>query len=106
MAPPPNIYALYAAPPTREVSKPFPIDGVWLTPLFFGGRADLPATAIPSSPSSVTASRLFPHPPAPLSGFSKIGGVRAGLWDGPLAGPPRRVVPDGTATLQRCLGPA
>ena len=32
---------------------------------------------------SVTASRLFSHPPAPLSGSLEIGGVRAGARDSP-----------------------
>ena len=54
----------------------------------------------PRHRNSITTSSLFPHPPAPLSGSSEIGGVRAGsrespgqpLGRPPLQGPPRCVL--------------
>ena len=67
----------------------------WLTPSLKGARV-CPVTA--TSSSSVIASSLFPHRPAPLSGSSEIGAVRTGapespgqpLGQPPSQGPPGR----------------
>ena len=68
--------------------------------------ADL-SEALPITSLSIIGHRQQPvsHPPAPLSGSSEIGGVRAGARESPgkplgrppSQGPPRRVVPDEAA---------
>ena len=102
----------WLAPRHPHASRPFPVGEMLADPPFKRGVV-LPITATPSA-SSVTASSLFPHPPAPLSGSLEIGGVRAGARESPgqplgrppSQGPPRRVVPDEAAALRSRTGPA
>ena len=78
----PHHVTTWFTPRQPHANRPFPIGEILgnLSPLFNGARF-FPIT-IPSA-SSVTASSLFPHPPAPLSGSSEIGGVRAGARESP-----------------------
>ena len=85
-----------------HASRPSLIGEILAPPLSRGVAASL-----------VAVSNLFPHP-APLSGSSEIGGVRAGarvspgqpLGRPPSQGPPRRVVPDDAAALWSRTSPA
>ena len=102
----------WLAPRHLHASRPFPVGEMLADPPFKRGVV-LPITVTPSA-SSITASSLFPHPPAPLSGSSEIRGVRAGARESPgqppgrppSQGPPRRVVPDEAAALRSRTGPA
>ena len=78
----PHHVTTWFTPRQPHANRPSPIGKILgdLSPLFNGARF-FPIT-IPSA-SSVTASSLFPHPPALLSGSSEIGGVRAGARESP-----------------------
>ena len=105
MAAPPHDYVVHRASLIREQAIP---DWRGLGTPPFKGAWFFPTTAIPAA-SSVTASNLFPHPPAPLSGSLEVGGVRARARESPgqcLArlprkSPPRCVVPGDAPALFR-----
>ena len=78
----PHHVTTWSTPRHPDANRPFLIEAILSNPPppLKGARV-FPVTA--TSSSSVTASSLFPNPPAPLNGSSEIGGVRAGARESP-----------------------